>query len=149
MKIVMVCSSGGHLTELMALKAATKGHDRFWVTFKSPITRKTLKGEKLYVVEDPRRNPMNFIPLFFKSLQLFWKERPDVVMTTGAGVAIPFCMIAKLFGKKLVFVESFARTETPSITGRVLYPLADLFLVQWRKNLKHYGDKAKYVGQLY
>jgi beta-1,4-N-acetylglucosaminyltransferase len=64
-------------------------------------------------------------------------------------VAIPFCMIAKLFGKKLVFVESFARTETPSITGRVLYPLADLFLVQWRKNLKHYGDKAKYVGQLY
>jgi UDP-N-acetylglucosamine:LPS N-acetylglucosamine transferase len=100
-------------------------------------------------VEDPRRNPMNFIPLFFKSLRIFLEERPDVVMTTGAGVAIPFCMIAKLFRKKLIFIESFARTETPSITGQVLYPISDLFLVQWRKNLQHYGDKAKYVGLIY
>jgi UDP-N-acetylglucosamine:LPS N-acetylglucosamine transferase len=149
MKIAMVCSSGGHLAELMALKSAVKKYDRFWITFKSPITRKTLKGEKFYLVDDPRRNPIKFIPLFFKSLKFFWKERPDVVITTGAGVAIPFCMIAKMFRKKLIFVESFARTKTPSITGRVLYPMSDLFLVQWRKNREYYGKNAKYVGPLY
>jgi beta-1,4-N-acetylglucosaminyltransferase len=149
MKIGMVCSSGGHLIELMALKEALKKYDKFWVTFKSPITKSTLKGEKFYLVDDPRRNLLKFIPLFFQSLSIFLKEMPDMVMTTGAGVAIPFCLIAKLLGKKLVFIESFARTKTPSMTGKILYPFSDLFLVQWRENLKSYGEDAKYVGPLY
>ena len=149
MKIALVCSSGGHLRELMAVKDAIKGYKHFWVTFKSPITKMTLKGEKFYLVDDPRRNLLKFIPLFFKSLNILLKEKPDVVITTGAGVAIPFYLAAKLFGKKLVFIESFARTEMPSATGRVLYPFADLFLVQWKKNLKYYGENAKYVGPVY
>lgn len=149
MKIGLVCSSGGHLIELFALKDVLEDYKRFWVTFRSPITKTTLKGEKFYLVDDPRRNILRFIPLFFESLRLFLKEMPDVVMTTGAGVAIPFCLIAKLFGKRLVFIESFARTKEPSITGKMLYPFSDLFLVQWKENLKYYGEDAKYVGSLY
>ena len=149
MKIGLICSSGGHLIELFALKDVLKDYKRFWVTFKSPITKTTLKGEKFYLVDDPRRNTLKFIPLFFESLRLFLKEMPDVIITTGAGVVIPFCLIAKLFGKKLVFIESFARTKEPSITGKFLYSFSDLFLVQWKENLKYYGDNAKYVGPLY
>lgn len=149
MKIALICSSGGHLIELMTLRKVLKKYKKFWITFKSPITKTTLKGEKFYLVDDPRRNILKFIPLFFESLKLFLKEKPDVVITTGAGVVIPFCLVAKLFGKKLIFIESFARIKTPSITGKVLYPFSDLFLIQWKKNLEFYGKRAIYVGPFY
>lgn len=149
MKICMICSSGGHLIELLSLKSSFEEYNRFWVTFRSPITKATLKKKKFYLVTNPRRNILKFILLFFESLRLFMKEKPDVIITTGAGVAIPFCSIAKLFGKKLIYIESFCRTQSPSSTSKILYPISDLFFVQWRHMLDKYGDKAEYHGSVF
>lgn len=149
MKLALICSSGGHLVELLPVGNALKEYNKFWVTFFSEITKKTLIGEKFYFVVDPRRNLLRFLILFLQSLIIFLKEKPDVVITTGAGVAIPFCIISKFFGKKVIFIESLCRTKSPSLTGRILYYFSDLFFVQWESNLKFYGKKAKFVGTLF
>jgi len=149
-KLCFICSSGGHLTELLPLgKKLGKNYKHFWVTFKNPMTENTLENEKYYLVQDPIRNPIIFLKLVLHSMILYLKERPDVVITTGAGMAVPFSLIAKIFGKKLIFIESFCRTNSPSLSGRVLYRFSDKFYVQWEQNLSHYGKKAEYVGPVY
>jgi len=149
-KVCFICSSGGHLTELLpvGLKLG-KNHEHFWITFRNPMSDNTLKNERHFLVHDPIRNPVIYLKLFFHSLYLFLKERPDIVITTGAGMAVPFSIISKIFGKKLVFIESFCRPESPSLSGRVLYPFADRFFVQWKNNLEHYGKKAEFMGPVY
>lgn len=149
MKICLACSSGGHLIELLPLKSAFEEYESFWITFKSPITEKTLKSERFYLVEDPIRNVIKFLKLTLVSFLIFLKEKPDVVITTGAGVAVPFCLISKIFGKKLIYIESFCRTQSPSSTGKILYPISDLFLIQWKHMLDKYGDKAEYHGSVF
>lgn len=149
-KICFICSSGGHLAELLPVgRRLGRNHEHFWITFKNPMTINTLKGEKFYLVHDPIRNPVIFLKLILHSFILFARERPDVVITTGAGMAVPFSMISKLFRRRLIFIESFCRTDSPSLSGRVLYPFADKFYVQWESNLKHYGKKAEYRGSVY
>ena len=149
-KICFICSSGGHLAELLPIgKKLGKNHDHFWITFKNPMTTHTLKNEKLYLVHDPIRNPLIFIKLIFHSFWIYVGERPDIVISTGAGMAVPFCIISKLFGKRLIFIESFCRTESPSLSGKVLYRFADKFYVQWKQNLKHFGEKAQHLGSVY
>ena len=85
---------------------------------------------------------------FFQSMKIFLREKPDIVISTGADTAIPFCMIAKLFGKKIVFIESFCRIKEPSVSGRIMYKISDLFLVQWKENLKFF-PKAKFAGSVF
>ena len=84
----------------------------------------------------------------YKSLVLVIRQRPDIVITTGAGIVVFFCVFSKLFGAKLIFIESMARIESPTLTARMLYPFADLFLVQWPGLLKYF-PKAKYMGRLF
>jgi UDP-N-acetylglucosamine:LPS N-acetylglucosamine transferase len=149
-RLCFICSSGGHLAELLPVgRRLGKGREHFWITFKNPMTENTLKDDRYYMVHDPIRNPLIFLKLIFHSFFLFMKERPDVVITTGAGMAVPFSIIAKLFGKKLVFIESFCRTESPSLSGKALYTFADKFYVQWENNLKEYGKKAEFFGSVY
>jgi UDP-N-acetylglucosamine:LPS N-acetylglucosamine transferase len=151
-KVCFICSSGGHLTELLPIGkrlAKNRQNKQFWITFRNPMTENTLKNEKYYLVHDPIRNPLIFLKLIFHSLYLFIKERPDVVITTGAGMAVPLSIIAKLVGKKLVFIESFCRTRSPSISGRLLYWFSNKFYVQWEQNLRYYGKKAEFFGSIY
>lgn len=150
LKLCFICSSGGHLAELLPVgRRLGRDREHFWITFNNPMTENTLKDDRYYMVHDPVRNPLIFLKLVFHSFFLFLKERPDIVITTGAGMAVPFSIITKLFGKKLVFIESFCRTESPSLSGRALYMFADRFYVQWEQNLKHYGHKAEYSGSVY
>ena len=79
-----------------------------------------------------------FLILFIKAFCILLKERPDFIITTGALIAYPFCVIGKLMGVKIVYVESFARVKRPSLTGRLLYDYSDLFIVQWEDMLKLY-----------
>jgi len=105
------------------------------------------KKEKVYFVADPGRSPINFLKCMIQSFKAVIKEKPDVIISTGAGVAIPPCYLAKLFfNSKIIFVESFCRIEEPSLSGKFMYPISDLFLVQWPEMLKKYGDKALYRG---
>ncbi|RSK28723.1 polysaccharide biosynthesis protein [Bacillus sp. HMF5848] len=152
-KVIFISSLGGHLTQLLQLKPLFEEFDYHIITEKSIITEELSKEYKMSFLVYGARNYMfkyvfKLTYNFFKSLYLFLREKPDVVVTTGAHTAVPMCYIAKLFGKKVVFIESFAKTSTPTMSGKLVYPIADLFIVQWEGMKKHY-PKAVYGGSIY
>ena len=148
MKLCLTCSAGGHLSELTQLMPAFDKHAYFFVTDHRIDSEELAKTQHTYFVTCPRRNPLKLLHNFFQSLRIFLKEKPDVIVSTGADTAFSTCILARLFGKKLVFIESFARIYEPSLSGKIFYPLANLFLVQWEENLKFF-PKATYWGGVF
>jgi len=144
MKLALVCSHGGHLTELMYLLDAFEGHETFFITYNNFRTEH-LKQRK-YLLENIGTNPLKMLKSFFKIGKILFKEKPDVIISTGSEIAIPAFMIAKMTGIRTIFIESWCRVRTKSGTGKIVYPLSDLFLVQWPELLEVYGKKAKYSG---
>ena len=151
MKICFVASSGGHWEELMCVKDVAKEHEAIYITEAGGQAQDS-GIERLFVLEQMNRREKNFVFKFLKLLgvarRILLKEKPDVVITTGALIAFPFCLIGKLTGAKVIYIESFARVTNKSLTGKLVYPFADLFLVQWESLLKAY-PKAKYVGGIF
>jgi len=143
-KVCIASSAGGHLTETIKIARALK-YDTFFISFNAPNLRTNLKDFRYYTVTDPERNPLKLVVAFFQTLKIMMRERPDAVITSGAGVALPACYIGKLMGAKLIYVECGCRVETASVTGRLLYPIADLFILQWKAS-KRFFPKAKYGG---
>ncbi len=145
-KIGLVCSHGGHFTELLQVREAFEGYPTFLLTYKEESTS---NQEKTYYILNIGRSPIGF---FFGIIKIFFillKESPSILFSTGSEIAIPCFYIGKfLFRTKLVYLECSAQVYQPSMTGRWLYPITDLFLVQWEPLLKRYGPKAKYVGGL-
>lgn len=144
-------SSGGHWEELMCLRQIADKYDSFFVTEKGGQADDS-NIRRLYTFSQINRHEKSFI---FKFIALFifsWKvmrlEKPDVLITTGALLAFPFCLIAKRTGCKIIYIESFARVYNSSLTGKLAYRIADLFLVQWESMLKVYPN-AKYVGGIF
>lgn len=148
MKICLACSAGGHLTEILQLKEIYKKHNHFFLTFKREDSKDLAKKENVYFVKDPSRNPLSIVINFFQSLWILLKEKPDVIISTGAGVVMAIYYIARLFRKKTIFIESFCRVKEPSLSGRLIYPVSDLFIVQWKPLLEFY-PKAKYGGSIF
>jgi UDP-N-acetylglucosamine:LPS N-acetylglucosamine transferase len=148
MKVCLVCSSGGHFYELYCLKEAWSSYDRIWVTFLAQDTRHILEDEKVYRAFSPtNRSLKNLVRNLILAWRVLRKERPRVLISTGAGVCVPFFLIAPLWGIKTVYVESLARIEELSLTGRLVYRFVDEFIVQWPELAEKY-NKAKYEGQL-
>ena len=101
------------------------------------------------MIKHIRPNPVVLLVDLIKILFILIAERPAVLISTGAEIAIPFFYLAKcLFGSKLIYIESCAQVSNPSLTGRIVYPITDLFLVQWPQLLHKYGGKARYAGNL-
>lgn len=150
MKLCLACSAGGHLSEISQLKEYYSRYDHFFITFRRNDSIELAKKERVFFVVDPERNPLLFVINFFQSIKLLLREKPDAVISTGAGTAIAACIIGKVFGKKVVFIESYCRIKEPSFSGKIIYRLnaADLFLVQWKENLKFF-PKAKYYGGVF
>ncbi len=149
MKVCMVGSSGGHLTHLYMLKPFWQDKERFWVTFDKEDARSLLEGEKFYPCYFPtNRNLKNLIRNTFVAIRVLWKERPDLIVSSGAAVAVPFFYIGKLFGAKLVYVEVFDRVNTSTMAGKMVYPITDLFFVEWEEMLKVY-PKAINLGSIF
>lgn len=140
-KICFVASSGGHLEEISRLKGIEGAYDCFLVTERSDFVIKDF-CEKKYYVPMMNRRQINFLPkfiwLFFRTLVILLRENPDFIITTGALVAYPFCVVGKLLGIKVIYVESFARVNEPSLTGKLVYNMSDLFMVQWEDMLQKY-----------
>lgn len=152
-KVLFISSLGGHLTQLLQLKPLFDEYDYHIITEKSIITEDLSRQYKMSFLMYGARNYLfryvfKFTYNIFKSLYYFLREKPDVIVTTGAHTAVPMCYIAKLFGRKVVFIESFAKTSTPTISGKLVYPIADLFIIQWEDMRKHY-PKAVYGGSIY
>lgn len=148
MKLCLVCSSGGHFLELFYLKEFWQSHDRFWVTFLEKDVMPLLKNERSYDAYHPtNRNVVNFIRNIFLAFRLLKKERPDCLVSTGAGVAVPFIYAAKMLGIKTVYLELMTRVERLSLTGALVYPVVDHLLVQWPELAAKY-KKAVFKGRL-
>lgn len=150
-KICFAASSGGHYEQLMMLKPLMDKYDSFVITEKTKYSAEA-KGEKTYYMEQVNRREKTFawkmIDNLFKSIKIYWKEKPDVVICTGVLAMIPMCLLAKLYGKKLIYIESFAKVTSPTKTGKLLYKFADKFYVQWKPMLKVYPN-ACYLGGIY
>jgi len=145
MKICLVCSHGGHLTEILQLKEAFEGHETFFITYDSPRTQ---SFEHKYLLQNIDTNPLLMVRAFLSTLRILLKEKPKLIVSTGSEIAIPAFYLAKLLGIKTIFIETWTRFIEPSGTGRVVYPVADVFLVQWERLLDKYGKKAKYEGAI-
>ena len=154
-KVMFISSTGGHLSELLQLKSLFNEYDYCLVTEKTKSTETLAQkyaGKTHYLVYGTKSHLFSYLFKFafniFKSLFLMIKIRPDVVVTTGTHTAVPMCYLAKLFGKKVIFIETFANRETGTESGKMVYPIADVFIVQWKSMLEHY-PKAIYGGWIY
>ena len=151
LKICFAASSGGHFDQLMMLRPLMEQHDSFIVTEKTAYET-NVEGIKTYYMIQVNREEINCLLKLlvntFKSLRLYFAEKPDVIICTGVLAMIPLCLICKLFGKKLVFIESFAKVTSPTRSGKLLYRFADQFYVQWPQMLEVYPN-AIYVGGIY
>jgi beta-1,4-N-acetylglucosaminyltransferase len=149
MKICLVGSSGGHLTHLYMLKPFWKDKDRFWVTFDKEDARSVLKDEKMYPCYFPTNRNLKML---IKNTGLAWKilrkEKPDFIISSGAAVAVPFFYLGKLFGAKTIYIEVFDRIDHATLTGRMVYPVTDKFIVQWEEQKKVY-KKAINLGSIF
>ena len=154
-KIMFISSTGGHFNEMSQLKDLTKKYNYYIVTEKTPdkmyLNNKYPKKVSylVYGTKDHKLvYPFKLLYNCFKSLFIYIKVRPKVIITTGAHTAGPMCCIGKLFGSKIIFIESMANITTKTITGRLIYKFADLFIVQWESMLELY-PKAKYGGWIF
>ena len=150
-KVCFAASSGGHYEQLLMLKPLFEKYDSFIVTEKTAYDSK-VNSVDMYYMKQVNRKEWNFIPRmignFFRSLKVFRKEKPDVVICTGVLAMIPMCLIAKMKHKKLIYIESFAKVTSGTMSGKFLYKRADLFIVQWESMLKVYPN-AVYLGGIY
>jgi beta-1,4-N-acetylglucosaminyltransferase len=132
MKFLLVCSSGGHFKALQQLHPFWGNQERIWVTFRTATTEAELTGEKVFWAYSPtNRNFPNFCRNLLLAWQVMRKTRPDVIISTGAGVAVPFLILGKLFGKKTIFIESITRINTLSLSAKLTLPFLSILYVQW------------------
>lgn len=152
LKICFAASTGGHFEQLLLLKPLMEKYDSFLLTEKTDFKACDIENKKTYYLKQVNRReklyPFYILINIFKSLGIYLKERPDIIITTGVLSVIPICMFAKLFRKKIIFIESFAKITSPTLTGKFLYKFADQFYIQWKELIKFYPN-AIYKGGLY
>jgi len=151
MKICFAASSGGHLEELSRLAPLADGREHFLITERVAHTEQNF-CDRVYYVRQINRRQLTFLPLFislfFRCVRILMSERAGCVITTGALMGYPVALAAKVLRKKVIYIESFARVDSASLTGRLIYPIADLFIVQWREGLQFF-PKAVYGGGIF
>lgn len=149
MKICLVGSSGGHLTHLHLLEQFWGNKERFWVTFDKEDAKNILSNERKYNCYFPtNRNFKNLIKNTYLAFKILKSEKPDIIISSGAAVAVPFFFVGKLFKIKTVYIEVFDRIDKPTLTGKLVYAVTDLFIVQWEEMRKVY-PKAINLGGIF
>ncbi len=146
-KVLFIASTGGHLSELLQLKSMFKDYDYHLITEKTKsnmFLQEEYPKRVNYLVYGTKDHvltyPFKLIINCFKSLFLYLKIHPDYIVTTGVHTAGPMCCIGKIFGSRIIYIESFANINTKTMTGRLLYPISDLFIVQWHEMKKQYKE---------
>ena len=150
-RVMFISSTGGHLSELLELSKLFEKYETSLITEKTPsnIGLKEKYKHVNYLIYGTKDHkliyPFKLLINCFLSLFYYIKYRPKCIITTGAHTAGPMCYIGKIFRSKIVFIETMANSSTKTITGKLVYPIADLFIVQWKEMLKLY-PKAVYWG---
>ena len=150
-KICFTSSSGGHLEEISRLKKIEEKYDNFLITEKNSFGQLEFGKNKYYFPQINRKEILflfKFIYIFIKAFFILIKEKPDYIISTGALCTYPVCIIGKMFRKKVIYIESFARCDKPSLTGKLMYKHADVFIVQWEEMLEFFPN-AIYGGGIF
>ncbi|WP_258922023.1 PssD/Cps14F family polysaccharide biosynthesis glycosyltransferase [Heyndrickxia faecalis] len=154
MRITVISSTGGHWTQLneiiKKINENKKKNDILYIVTEKNMILKN-RNDIFFLKQQDRKNILFFLTMIsntIKSLYYVLKHRPNYVISTGAGVTVPYLIFAKIFKSKIIFIESFSKTRTPTITGRIIYKFADYFFIQWPTMQKIY-PKAIYKGSLY
>lgn len=148
-RVMLVGSSGGHLAQLMRLEPWWSRHDRSWVCFQKPDAQNLLADERVTWAYHPTtRNLRNFARNLVLSARVLRRERPDVIVSTGAGVAVPFFWVGRMLGAHTVYLEVYDRIDSATMTGRMCWPVTELFLVQWPEQQQLYRDTVT-AGTVY
>lgn len=150
MKLLLVSTSGGHFSTMQGLKPFWHKHERVWITDRKKDTEVLVENqEKIYWL--PYQAPRDILA-FLKNLpsvfRIIWTEKPDLVVSTGASLAVGFAIASKLLGIRFVYIESISRAQELSVSGKLVYPLCHEFYVQWPTLCNKY-TKAKYKGIVY
>ena len=147
-RICLAASAGGHTSQLLKLADSWSGHQTFCITTTEVIKAKLQRYGKVYTVgECNREHPLRVIRVLVKCIGVIWREKPDVVISTGAAVGCIACYLGKLLGARVIWVDSITNVERLSLSGRLVRYIADLFLVQWPELAEHYRN-VEYVGEL-
>ena len=152
-RVMFICSVGGHLTQMLQMKNIFNDYNYVLVTEDTDVTKDLKeKYNTEYLIYGSRKYLFKYLFIFtfniLKSIYLFFKYRPTTIITTGTHTAVPMCYLGWLFRRKVIYIESFSKRTTPTMAGKLVYPIATTFIVQWESMLKVY-PKAKYLGGLY
>lgn len=151
-KVCLVSSCGGHFMELMQLLPIMQGKQFYIVTEKNTASTETVEKYRHHYLVQQEREGIGFIIKFGWNILLsffyFLIEQPTTVITTGAGASYPTCLFARIFKRRIIYIESFAKLDSESVTGKMIYPFADYFFVQWPEMKKVY-PKGIYNGTVY
>jgi UDP-N-acetylglucosamine:LPS N-acetylglucosamine transferase len=148
LRVCLAASAGGHLNQLLRIADAWSGHDLVFVTTLAIAAHELDRRGKTYVIGECNRNaPLDVTRVFARCHAIAAKERPDVVISTGAAPGLLMCLAAKLRGAKVIWIDSIANVEQLSLSGRLARPIADLFLAQWPEVADRYAG-VEYVGSI-
>ncbi len=154
-KVLFISSTGGHLSELLQLSPLFEKYDYNIITEKDKTNEylKQIYGKKIHFLPYGTRSKIfsyifKYLFVCIKTVYYYFKLRPKVIITTGTHTAGPMCILGKIFGSKIIYIETFANSNKKTATGRLIYPIADLFIVQWEDMLKLY-PKSVYGGSIY
>jgi len=146
-KVLFISSMGGHLSELMKLEPLFKNYDYSIITEKDRTTKSLsykYKGKIFFMPYCTRNNFLKYMfkypCVILKSVYLLIKIKPDVIISTGTHTAVPMCYFGKLFRKKIIYIETYANITKKTLSGRFVYPISDLFIVQWSQMKKLYPN---------
>ena len=146
LKICLTASAGGHLTQLLKIAKCWNSYETFCVTTSRLVERRLSEYGKVYVTGECNHLQLfRVIRVLFQCLRIVSRERPDVVISTGAAAGCMVCFLAKLFGAKVIWLDSITNVKKLSLSGRMVLRIADVFLVQWPELAKKY-KKVEYVG---
>jgi UDP-N-acetylglucosamine:LPS N-acetylglucosamine transferase len=148
LKICLAASAGGHLTQLLKVAGCVSGHDVVIVTTSESVRGKLASIGRVHVVgECNREHPVRVISVLLRCIRIIFHERPQVIISTGAAPACLCCLLSKLLGARIIWVDSVTNVERISLSGRIIRPIADLFLVQWPELAAKYRG-VEYVGAI-
>ena len=154
-KVLFISSTGGHLSELLQLSPLFEKYDYNIITEKDKTNEylKQIYGKKIHFLPYGTRSKIfsyifKYLFVCIKTVYYYFKLRPKVIITTGTHTAGPMCILGKIFGSKIIYIETFANSNKKTAPGRLIYPIADLFIVQWEDMLKLY-PKSVYGGSIY
>lgn len=154
-KVLFISSTGGHLNELLQLSPLFEKYDYHIITEKDKTNaylEDRFEGKVSYLPYGTRSHLLKYVVVYIfliiKTIFLYFKIRPKVIVTTGTHTAGPMCYLGKIFGSKVIYIETYANINKKTATGRLIYPIADLFIVQWEEMLDIY-PKAVYGGQIF